>query len=197
MQEKDKFLKKISYIFFITIFFVSENLAANNIKSELLIYNKELNNTSVSFIQSDGETIEEGIIFVGADRIKIDYKAPKKLTFVLSQKKGMYVNHALKEVQYFDTKKNIIKVFFKILTGNDFFESSDIQVLNKEILIEKYFEIDKNLYKTQIIYENNPLKLRKIKVLENNNILEVGFFNHNNLKVLKRNFFSLINPYLN
>ena len=58
-------------------------------------------------------------------------------------------------------------------------------------------KIDENFYKTQIIYENEPIKLRKVKVIENDRDFEIGFFDHNSLMTLNKEFFSLINPYPN
>ena len=197
MQAKDRFLKRASYIFLIFIFFSSANIFANDTKLKLLNYNNNLKNSSVLFIQTDGETIEEGIIYIGSKRIKIDYTKPQNLTIVLSQKKSMYVNHELKETQFFNTNKSFVKIFFKILTGENFYENSELSINNDSIVVKNNFEIDDNFYKTQIIYENEPIKLRKIKVLENEKGFEIGFFNHNSIEIFNNNFFALINPYLN
>ena len=47
-----------------------------------------------------------------------------------------------------------------------------------------------------MVYENDPIKLRKIKIKESNWDFEIGFFNHNNLETLKKDFFSLADPYI-
>ena len=106
MLVRDKFLKKISWVFLILVIFVSKSLSANNAEIiNLIDYNNSLKNSTALFIQSDGKTVEEGIIYVGLDRIRIEYTTPSKITIILSKNKGMYVNHALEETQYFDTKK--------------------------------------------------------------------------------------------
>ena len=38
------------------------------------------------------------------ERIKIDYNNPEKLTIILSDKKGVYINHKLQESEFFLTK---------------------------------------------------------------------------------------------
>ena len=197
MQEKDKFLKKTSKVIIIFILFISGPLFAENTKLQLLNYNNSLKNSSALFIQTDGKTIEEGIIYIGSERIKMDYKKPKKITIVLSEKKGMYVDHELKETQYFNTHKSFVNIFFKILTSKDFYKNSKINFTDNSITIRDDFETNKKLYKTKIVYENKPIKLRKIEVRENGEGLEIGFYNHNDLEDTKKEFFSLINPYIN
>ena len=195
MLVKGKFLEKINYFIFINIVLFSQNLVGENIKSKIDNYNNNLKNSSAQFIQSDGETLEEGVFYFGTDRIKIDYIKPNKISLTLSEKKGMYTNHTLEETQYFNTKKSYIKFFFKILEGNILTEK--ISTFKNLIEIKDEFFLDDNQYKISIFYENEPLKLRKVIILENNNKVEIGFYNHNDLKFFEKNFFSMIDPYLN
>ena len=109
--EKDRYLKKINYFFFIFFLFISGTLFGSDIESKLLVYNDSLKNSSLLFIQTDGKTIEEGVVYIGSERIKVEYEKPQRLTFVLSKKKGMFVNHELKEVQYFNPNKSFVKIF--------------------------------------------------------------------------------------
>ena len=195
MQEKDKFLEKINCLIFLAIIFFSQSLIAETIKSKIIKYNSSLKNSSALFIQNDGESIEEGKIYFGLDRIKFNYIKPKKLTLILSEKKGVYINHELEESEYFNTKKSYIKFFFKILNGDNFIEEPHIT--NDFIQLNDTFSLDDNSYKIKIIYENKPIKLKKIIIIENDQILEMGFFNHNNLENLEKQNFSMIDPYLN
>lgn len=196
MLGKGKYLKKTRYLILLIFFLISDNLIAKNIEFEILDYNNSLKNSSLLFIQTDGKTVEEGVIYIGSERIRVDYNKPNKITIVLTKKKGMYINHELEEVEYFDTKKSFVNVFLKIFMGNKFYKKSDIIISNGGITIKNDFENKEKLYKLEIIYENDPIKIRKIKVLENEEGFEMGFFNHNNLNTLDINF-SLINPYLN
>mgnify|MGYP001468898253 CR=1 FL=1 len=64
MLAKGKCLEKIkNIIFFLLVFFFSNKLFAVDVKSELIAYNKNLKGISASFIQSDGDTVEEGVIY--------------------------------------------------------------------------------------------------------------------------------------
>ena len=195
MLEKDKFLEKINYFFFIIVIIFSQNLFADSIKSKIISYNNSLKNSSAVFIQSDGKDLQEGVIYFGMDRIKIDYTKPEKLTLILSEKKGIYTNHSLKESQFFNTKKTYIKIFFKLLKGQSF--SEKMLISKNSIELRDSFVLNDNQYKIKIIYEDGPIKLRKIIILENKEKTEIGFLEHNDLKNFKTNFFSMIDPYLN
>ena len=45
--------------------------------------------------------------------------------------------------------------------------------------------------------ENEPIKIRKIIILEDGQNLEISFFDHNSLESFDKKFFSMIDPYLN
>ena len=197
MLEKDKYLEKINYLIFFILIIFCQSLFGETVKSEILRYNNSLKNSSAHFIQSntENESLEEGIIYFGNDRIKINYTDPSKLTLILSKKKGMYTNHELQESQYFNTNKSYIKFFFKILNGNNFLKKPKITKNFIEIIDS--FNLNESFYNIKIIYENDPIKLRKIIILENNQKIEMGFFNHKNIEDLEKKFFSMIDPYLN
>ena len=198
MQVKDTFLKKISCTFLICIFLISKSsFAKDTIIEKVIEYNESLNNSSVLFIQSDGGLIKEGVIYIGFERIKVNYDSPRKITIVLSKKKGMYVDHELRETQFFNTKKNFVRIFYELMLGGDFYKESNTKTLNDIIKINNTFDVNETLYKTEIIYENNPIKLRKIIIYENEVGLELGFFGHNNLEVFEKKKLLLIDPYLN
>ena len=195
MLEKDKFLEKINYLIFLFIIIFSQSLLAETTKSKIIKYNNSLKNSSALFIQSDGESIEEGEIYFGNDRIKLNYTKPNKLTLILSEKKGMYTNHELEESEYFSTNKSYIKIFFKIIKGSDFQEK--IEISESFIELNDSFSLSDNFYKIKIVYESDPIKLRKILILQNSQKTEIGFFNHNIIESFEKNFFSMVDPYLN
>ena len=57
--------------------------------------------------------------------------------------------------------------------------------------------MDNVFYQITILYENKPIKIRKLVLLDDNQNLEISFFDHNSLEDFDKNFFSMINPYLN
>jgi len=196
MQEKDRYLRKVNYIILIILILFSFDLYGENKKLKLLNYNENLKDSSAFFTQTDGLTVEEGKLYIGVERLRLDYDNPEEITIVLTKKRGMYVNHRLKEAQFFNTQKSFVSVFFSLLTDINFYENSDIIFTNYSIVISHNIKTEQESYKTKIIYENNPVKLRKIEVQEEDRILEIGFYEHNNEESLDDNFFSLISPYL-
>ena len=166
MLEKDKFLEKTSYLIFLFFIFFSQALFAETIMSKIINYNTSLINSSALFIQNDGLEIQEGEIYFGSDRIKIDYRYPQILTLILSEKKGVYINHTIKESQYFNTNKSFVKFFFKLLKGNKFIEKPKIE--ENFIKINDSFILDDIDYQITILYENKPIKIRKIIIKEDN-----------------------------
>ena len=195
MLVKGKCLEKTSYLIFLTFVFFSQILVAETTLSKILDYNKSLTNSSAIFIQNDGVQIQEGQIYFGNNRIKMDYKHPQNLTLILSEKKGVYINHSLKESHYFNTNKSFIKIFFKLLKGNDFVEKPKTE--KNFIKINDNFSLDDTFYQITILYEDKPIKIRKIMILENDQNLEISFLDHKVLEFFDKKFFSMVDPYLN
>ena len=151
MLVKDKFLKKNKLIFYLKIIlliFLTKLLFANTAdKKDILInYVQNIKNFSANFIQSDGQSIEEGIVYIGKDRIRVDYLNPSKISIVLAQDKAMYVNYDLKEVQYFDPQDSAAGVFINIFKNNVFLEDANIDINNKSMLLKKEGEIDNDKF---------------------------------------------------
>ena len=197
MLAKDKFLEKISLILLIANLFFSHNLFAENISEKLISYNDKLKNSSALFIQTNQNNIQEGIIFFGNKRIKINYLKPQKLTLILSENKGVYINHELKESQFFNTKKSYIKIFFDIFHSKKYTEKIKIESYQNKIEIIEKINLDNIIYNIKIIYENEPIKLRKLEIINDDETIRMGFFEHNLEQVFDKSFFSMIDPYLN
>lgn len=196
MLEKDRYLKKINFfIIFLLIFFSSE-LSAENEILKLIDYNQSLKKSSAVIIQTSEGYISEGTIFFGKERIRVDYLSPNKITIILSEKKGAYINHELQETQFFNTKKTYVKFFFSLLKNKEFINQSKISILKDTIGVKSVLEIDEILYNINVIYENEPIKLRKIEITNAENIITIGFFDHIVNQQYEDGFFSMIDPYL-
>ena len=65
------------------------------------------------------------------------------------------------------------------------------------IEIKDSFVLDEIYYQITIFYENRPIKIRKIIILEDSKRLEISFFDHKNLEFFDKKFFSMVDPYLN
>ena len=197
MQVKDKYLEKINLLIFLFIIGFSNNLYAENIYEKIFSYNETLKNSSANFIQTNTNYVQEGKIFFGEKRIKITYINPQKITLILSEKKGMYINHGLKESEFFMTKKSYIKFFFDIFHKENHMKNMTIKDLNQQIEISEKIQLNNIFFDIKITYENEPIKLRRLEIISENEQIQIGFFDHKFVSVFDDNFFSMIDPYLN
>jgi hypothetical protein len=197
MRAKDKFLEKINLLILILSLCFSHNLNAEKIYEKIFNYNDVFKNSSVNFIQTNNNYIQEGVIFFGDKRIKINYNSPQKLTIILSEKKGMYINHELKESNFFTTKNSYIKFFFNVFYKKKYLETLPITESDQKIEIIEKIKIDEIVYNIKLVYENRPISLRRLEIIENNEKTQMGFFNHNLKQGFEKEFFSMIDPYLN
>jgi Outer membrane lipoprotein-sorting protein len=197
MLEKDTFLKKIRLknLFFFLFFFLNfESSLANEIKGNLIKHIDSLNNFSAKFIQSNDSGIEEGVIYIGEKRIKVEYSFPSKVTIILDKRRSMYFNRDLQEVEYFNTKKSEANIFFQILKDNSFLDNAEISNKKKNVFIKKKYAFEDSVYLAELIFEQNPYILRKIKISFNETYYTISFFDHSYNQDFRKNFFSLANP---
>ena len=197
MLVKDKFLEKINLLIFILSLSFSQNLYSENIYEKIFNYNEGLRNSSANFIQTNPNYLQEGKIFFGDKRIKINYNNPEKLTIILSEKKGVYINHELKESEFFLTKKSYIKVFFDVFHKKNHIQNMAINQSTNQIKISEEVELNDNFFSIKVIYENDPIKLRRLEIIGNNEKIQMGFFDHSKENTFDKKFFSMIDPYLN
>ena len=193
--KKDKYIKYLYIIIFLTF---SYNVEANTIiKFKILDYLNSLQYFSASFIQSDNETLSEGIVYIGEKRVRAEYLSPSKILIVLDEDKAMYYNYELEEDEFFNPKNTNAWFFYDIFRNPNFFEDSKIKLKNKEIILEKSgFDNTQTKYLINVYFENNPVVLRKIEVFINNEFLQISIFNHSYNEEFDKDFFKLINPKL-
>jgi outer membrane lipoprotein-sorting protein len=197
MQAKDKFFEKINLLILIFTLCFSHSLNAENIYNEIFNYNNGLKNSSANFIQTNNNYVQEGEIFFGTKRVKITYENPRKLTLILSEKKGIYINHELEESEFFITKKSYIKFFFDVFYTKIDMKKMNIKHSDRQIEINEKIQIDNNFFEIKLIYENKPIKLRRLEIISNDEKIQMGFFDHRFQNVFDKSFFSMIDPYLN
>ena len=198
-QAKDRYLKKqinfkVLGLFFLTILF-SKNLVGEELNLKIITYLQGLNTFSSNFIQSDGTYLEQGYIYIKDDMVRLDYTNPDR-TLKISKEKGVYINHELREEEFFSTKKNIIKIFYDIFLKNDFFASLTPKEHKKEIVFEKIIQSDSAKIHLKIFFESNPLLLRKIISKTEGNLTSINFHNHNYNSTFEEDFFSFVPIYL-
>ena len=197
MQAKDKFLEKINLLILILILCLSQTIYADDIYKRVFNYNKSLINTSANFVQKNIDYLQEGTIYFGNERIKISYTKPQKLTIILSEKKGMYINHELKESEFFITKKSYIKFFFDIFYKKNHLKNTSVKHLNKQIEIGERIQLENSFFDINLTYEDDPIKLRRLKIVSDDEKIQMGFFDHKKENFFNKKFFSMVDPYLN
>ena len=201
MQAKDMFLKNhkyIKYLYVIIFLILSYNVEANTkIKIKILDYLNSLQYFSASFIQSDNETLSEGMVYIGENRVRAEYLSPSKILIVLDEDKAMYYNYELEEDEFFNPKNTNAWFFYDIFRNPYFFEDSEIVLKDKEIILKKSgFDSEETKYLINVYFENSPIILRKIEVFINDEFLQISIFNHNYNEDFDKSFFKLINPKL-
>jgi len=198
MRGKDRFLKKqINLFFFSILFFIilfCKNTIGDEISFKIGNYIKNLNSFSSKFIQSNGTSLEEGYIYIKDTKIRLDYFHPKR-TLIISKKKGVYINHELKEEDFFSTEKNIVRIFYDIFLDDSFFSSLIYLENNGEIIFEKTITVDSNKTNLKIFFENNPLLLRKIIAKTKDELISISFNEHNYNNDFDEKLFSFVPMY--
>ena len=169
-----------------------ENIALNS----ALNYLKNLNEFSSSFLQIQNNDISEGLIFIKGDRLRIEYTSPSNIIFILKKNKGMYFNKELEEVQYFNPKKTIGKFFIDLFNNNKFLADSKITSKKGYFYIQNEIQLDEITYGVKIYFEEKPLQLRKLEILNELDVITFTILNPNYNPNLNDKFFSLVNPLL-
>ncbi|MBI04300.1 MAG: hypothetical protein CMI96_00615 [Pelagibacteraceae bacterium] len=199
MLAKDKFLKKNKiyiFVFFLLIFFAKTQMlyAAEYDINKINEHLNSLEFFSANFIQSNDGTIQEGTIHLGEKRLKIKYFSPSNITFVMSEKKAMYVNYDLYEVEYFNPLKTPGGVLFEIFKNNLFLSNSKIVKKEKTLILNKDGFVGEDKYVINIFFEKSPYLLRKIKLEYGGKQYTITFVNHQYNVTFRDNFFSMVNP---
>ena len=197
------FLKQISNFFILSLFFLfffNNNILANENSEDLKIeINKYVNSIvefSGKFIQLSNSEISEGRLFLKDKRIRIDYLTPSKITIVLSDKKAMYFNHELSELEYFNPNKTIANIFYDVFYNKNFFNKTNIYNNSGYLIAKKLILLDDEEINMQIYFEKNPLIIKKIDTITNGESIKISFSNLNYNPIFKKNFFSMANPML-
>mgnify|MGYP001333476558 CR=1 FL=1 len=202
VRVKDMFLKNEKYLlilFSLIFFFIhSDNVYSNlDNKTKISQYLNSLTFFSASFIQNDGENLSEGVFHIGEKRVRAEYSRPTKMLIILDKNKAMYYNYELEEDEFFDPKKTNAWFLYDLFRNPYFFYDALIRIKNNELILEKTgVDEEQNQFLMKIFFENNPLVLRKIEFLVNDNFLQLSIFNHSYNQEFDKNFFKLISPNL-
>ena len=199
MRVKDMFLKNERYLFYLLVIFfylfAFKAYSAPEDKAEVLKYLSSLSDFSASFIQSDGENLSEGRVYIGKKRVRAEYFFPTKILIILGEDKAMYYDYVLEEDEFFNPKNTNAWFFYDIFRNPKFFEDGKVEVKKNELLLEKKgIDKEEKNFVIRVFFEKNPLVLRGVEVVINNDVLKLSIYNHTYDEVFDKDFFKLINP---
>ena len=131
-------------------------------------------------------------------KIRIDYESPSKIIFIAREKKAMYFNKDLEEVHYFNPNKTAFNIFNSIFDLNNLskdlytikIEESVIEILMNNLNVE-----DIKVFK--IIFQNNPLLLKKIIWEETSGKSVFSVYNIEKNPLTSKRTFSMAHPLIN
>lgn len=200
MQEKEVFLKKINKIkIFVIIFifaFAKNGYSTNSYEELITSYFSNIIEFSSYFLQTGNDSVEEGRLFLYNKRIKIEYLKPSRISLVIAEKKAMYYNKDLEEVQYFNPEKTAAKIFFNVFFDLNFFRNTDIVEKNNTLTIQKNIILDSEQASIKIFFERSPLIIRGLEINNNGEITNIGILEINLNPNLDDSIFSLADPTL-
>ena len=170
------------------------SLENENINIKITSYLHSIKEFSSGFIQSNGNTIEEGKLYLKNNRLKIKYTNPSNIIIIIAENKAMYFNQDLEEVQYFNPRNSIANIFFQIFFDKYFFNDANFHEKEKSLLIYKTIVFENQEYGVSIIFEKSPLIIRKITIENEGNITTYSILDPNFNPSLDDGLFSLVNP---
>ena len=193
------FLKNEKYLFnlLVVVLFLFTFKAYSNSedKTEVLNYLSSLSDFSASFLQSDGENLSEGKVYIGKKRVRAEYYLPTKILIVLAEDKAMYYDYELEEDEFFNPKNTNAWFFYDIFRNPLFFEDAKVEVKNNELLLEKKgTDNEEKNFVIRVLFEKKPLVLRGVEVIINDDVLKLSIYNHSYNEVFHKDLFKLINP---
>ena len=93
MQAKDMYLKN-KVTFLALIFFFSEFVYAQSDSDyKIKDYLENLKFFSASFLQEENNSLSNGKLFIGNDRIRVEYENPTEILIIFSSDKAMYYDY--------------------------------------------------------------------------------------------------------
>ena len=109
-------------------------------------------------LQSDGENLSEGMVYIGKKRVRAEYFLPTKILIILDENKAMYYDYTLEEDEFFNPKNTNAWFFYDIFRNPLFFEDGKIEVKNNELLLEKKgIDNEEKNFVIRVLFENSTV----------------------------------------
>ncbi|PPR47868.1 MAG: hypothetical protein CFH19_00235 [Alphaproteobacteria bacterium MarineAlpha5_Bin9] len=201
MLVKDRFLKKVFRLIsiFLIIFSITSKTSGNEnsfLKDSATNYLNKLNEFSSTFLQINNNDTSEGKIYIKDKNIRIEYTSPSNIIFIIKNNKGVYYNVDLEELQYFNPKKTIGSFFIELFQNKNYLNNTTPTRGEGYLQFERKVIIEEQEYNAKIVFEINPIQIRKIEVVGENEIISFTILSPiYNIKIDQK-LFSLVNPLL-
>ena len=187
----------IVFFLFISFFFLNTVDAKDKeeiYKIKTFEYLTNIDEFESEFIQIQENEIQTGRFFKKNSRLRVNYDEPSNIIFVIKKNSAMYFNKNLGEVQYFNTKKNNTKIFFDLFNDINFLDNAKFFFYDNVFHFSKIIDIANESNLIKIFFEESPIRLRKIKI-QNEDTTITFYINDINFNPdFEDNFFSLANP---
>tara|TARA_Y100000590_G_scaffold265062_1_gene297879 strand:- start:11304 stop:11903 length:600 start_codon:yes stop_codon:yes gene_type:complete len=191
-------LKNIFTFVLVLFLYFSNIIVYSSVKdnNDISEYLNSLKQFSCNFIQANPDgSVSEGNLLYFDKKLKINYIKPTNIIFVVKKNRAMYFNKDLEEVRYFNPENSILDILdslFEIdkLAEEDYKISRD----NNVITIFMDTEITDEIINYKIIFQNNPIALKKIKWKNQNNESSFSIFDISTNVEINKKTFSLANP---
>ena len=183
-------------IIFVTVIFFFSEFAYGQDDSDYKIINylENLKFFSASFLQEENDSLSNGKLFIGNDRIRVEYESPTKILMIFSSDKAMYYDYELEEIEFFNPKSTMAWFFYDIFNNPNFIQNSERKISENYIIFEQSGSNDFGNYIVKIYFENKPLVIRKVVLISESLSLNISIFDHIYNEKFNKNFFKLINP---
>ena len=192
-SKNENFLYSILIIVFLT--FSYKVYSNTNHKTQILNYLNSLKNFSASFLQDSEESLSEGKVFIGKNRVRVEYISPSKILIILDEDKAMYYNYELEEDEFFNPKNTNAWFLYEIFRNPVFFEDGLTEIKNNELILKKKgLDNEENNFLIKVYFEKSPMVLRAVEVVINNESIRLSIYNHSYNEDFDGDFFKLINP---
>ena len=108
----------------------------------------------------------------------------------------MYFHTELQEVQYFNPKDTIGQIFIDLFNNDNFLSNSKMIKGKGYFIIFKEIEFENEMQEIEIYFEERPIQLRKLQIINDEGITTFAILNPNFNPNLDNKIFSLANPLL-
>ena len=100
---------------------------------------------------------------------------PSNILIILAKKKAMYFNKDLDELEYFNPKKSVAKIFFNVFNEKNYLNDSKYIDGENFVKLVKEINIEKNeKFELTLVFEKKPTLIRNIKIISSIILILVG-----------------------